>query len=180
MAELPASAPQLERRAGSLNPEAFSNQMRLDSRLAEVTAMPEPPSNDLRRRVVECVEDGLSLCEAAARVNNAPSSAVDLVALSRGHGRLGYRKIAAMLRSTSGQVVNDKRVERIWRQEGLKVPPRQPKRSRIWQSDGSCIRLRAERPNHVWSFDKAGQIAGSMTRDCQESCARGRLTFVST
>ena len=76
----------------------------------------------------------------------------DLVALARAHGRLGYRKIAAMLRS-SGWVVNDKRVERIWRQEGLKVPRRQPKRSRIWQSDGSCIRLRAERPNHVWSYD---------------------------
>ncbi|WP_395689192.1 IS3 family transposase [Aestuariivirga sp.] len=77
----------------------------------------------------------------------------DLVALAREHGRLGYRKIAAMLRNTSGWLVNDKRVERIWRQEGLKVPPRQPKRSRIWQSDGSCIRLRAERPNHVWSYD---------------------------
>ena len=61
--------------------------------------------------------------------------------------------MAALLRSTSGWVVNDKRVERIWRQEGLKVPPRQPKRSRIWPSDGSCIRLRAERPNHVWSYD---------------------------
>ena len=50
-------------------------------------------------------------------------------------------------------MVNDKRVERIWKQEGLKVPPRQLKRSRIWPSDGSCIRLRAERPNHVWSYD---------------------------
>jgi hypothetical protein len=48
----------------------------------------------------------------------------DLVALVREHGRLGYRKMAALLRSTSGWVVNDKRVERIWRQEGLKVPPR--------------------------------------------------------
>ena len=73
----------------------------------------------------------------------------ELVDLARCHGRLGYRKIAALLRSTAGWVVNDKRVERIWRQEGLKVPRRQPKRSRIWQSDGSCIRLRAERPNHV-------------------------------
>ena len=63
-----------------------------------------------------------------------------LVALARQHGRLGYRKIAALLHSTAGWVVNDKRVERIWKQEGLKVPPRQPKRSRIWQSDGSCIR----------------------------------------
>jgi transposase InsO family protein len=57
------------------------------------------------------------------------------------------------LQSTAGWVVNDKRVERIWKQEGLKVPPRQPNRSRIWPSDGSCIRLRAERPNHVWSYD---------------------------
>ena len=56
----------------------------------------------------------------------------DLVALARKHGRLGYRKIAALLQSTAGWVVNDKRVERIWKQEGLKVPPRQSKRSRIW------------------------------------------------
>jgi len=61
--------------------------------------------------------------------------------------------MAALLRNTSGWVVNDKRVERVWRQEGLKVPPRQPKRSRIWPGDGACIRLRAERPNHVWSYD---------------------------
>jgi putative transposase len=72
---------------------------------------------------------------------------------ARRHGRLGYRKIAEMLRSTAGWVVNDKRVERIWRCEGLKVPARQPKRSRLFLSDGSCVRLRAERPNHVWSYD---------------------------
>ena len=60
--------------------------------------------------------------------------------------------MAALLRSTAGWVVNDKRVERIWRQEGLKVPPRQPKRSRIWPGDGACVRLRAERPNHGWSY----------------------------
>lgn len=77
----------------------------------------------------------------------------DLIELARRHGRLGYRKIAEMLRSTAGWVVNDKRVERIWRCEGLKVPTRQPKRSRLFLSDGSCVRLRAERPNHVWSYD---------------------------
>jgi transposase InsO family protein len=58
-----------------------------------------------------------------------------------------------LLRSTAGWVVNDKRVERIWRCEGLKVPARQTKRSRLFLSDGSCVRLRAERPNHVWSYD---------------------------
>lgn len=50
-------------------------------------------------------------------------------------------------------MVNDKRVERIWRQEGLKVPAKQPKKGRLWLASGSCIRLRAERPNHVWSYD---------------------------
>jgi transposase InsO family protein len=53
----------------------------------------------------------------------------------------------------AGWRVNDKRVERIWRREGLKVPARQPKRGRLWLNDGSCIRLRAEHRNHVWSYD---------------------------
>jgi len=76
----------------------------------------------------------------------------DIVALARQYGRYGYRKIAELLRR-AGWLVNDKRVERIWRREGLKVPTRQPKRARLWLNDGSCIRLRAERPNHVWSYD---------------------------
>ncbi|BAJ81322.1 putative transposase [Acidiphilium multivorum AIU301] len=57
-----------------------------------------------------------------------------------------------MLRD-AGWHVNRKRVERIWRREGLKVPQRQPKCSRIWLNDGSCIRLRPEYPGHVWSYD---------------------------
>jgi len=52
-----------------------------------------------------------------------------------------------------GWRVNHKRVERIWRQEGLKVPQKQPKRGRLWLNEGSCIRLRPERKNHVWSYD---------------------------
>jgi transposase InsO family protein len=77
----------------------------------------------------------------------------DIIELARQYGRYGYRKIAELLRSTVGWIVNDKRVERIWRREGLKVPAKQPKRGRLWLSDGSCIRLRAEKPNHVWSYD---------------------------
>ena len=50
-------------------------------------------------------------------------------------------------------MVNDKRVERIWRREGLKAPAKQPKRRRLWLADGSCMRLRAEHANHVWSYD---------------------------
>ena len=76
----------------------------------------------------------------------------DIVELARQYGRYGYRKIAALLRD-AGWLVNDKRVERIWRREGLKVPKKQPKRGRLWLADGSCIRLRPEHRNHVWSYD---------------------------
>ena len=77
----------------------------------------------------------------------------DVTDLARQYGRYGYRKIAELLRSTAGWIVNDKRVERIWRREGLKVPAKQPKRGRLWLNDGSCVRLRAEHRNHVWSYD---------------------------
>lgn len=46
--------------------------------------------------------------------------------------------------------VNDKRVERIWRREGLKVPAKQPKRKRLWLNGGSCIRLRADTKYVSW------------------------------
>jgi putative transposase len=76
----------------------------------------------------------------------------DTIALARQYGRYGYRKIAGLL-GQAGWLVNHKRVERIWRREGLKVPQKQPKRSRLWLADGSCIRLRPEHRNHVWSYD---------------------------
>jgi putative transposase len=68
------------------------------------------------------------------------------------YGRYGYRRIHRML-VDEGWRVNVKRVWRIWRREGLKVPSKQPKRGRLWLNDGSCVRLRPERPNHVWSYD---------------------------
>ena len=76
----------------------------------------------------------------------------DMIERTRQYGRYGYRRIAALLRE-SGWHVNDKRVERLWRREGLKVPMKQPKKGRLWLNEGSCIRLRPERRNHVWSYD---------------------------
>ena len=78
--------------------------------------------------------------------------AADIIALALQYGRYGYRRITALLRE-AGWRVNKNRVERIWRQKGLKVPQKQPKRGRLWLNDGSCIRLRPEHPNHVWSYD---------------------------
>jgi transposase InsO family protein len=75
-----------------------------------------------------------------------------IIELASQYGRYGYRRITAMLQGESWQV-NHKRVERIWRKEGLKVPQKQPKRGRLWLNDGSCIRLRPQRKDHVWSYD---------------------------
>ena len=75
-----------------------------------------------------------------------------VVELASLYGRYGYRQVWGLLRM-EGWGVNRKRVERIWRQEGLKVPRKQPKRGRLWQNDGSRVRRRPERPNHVWAYD---------------------------
>jgi putative transposase len=76
----------------------------------------------------------------------------DMIELARQYGRYGYRRVAALLRQAGWQI-NDKRIERLWKREGLKVPPKQPKKGRLWLNDGSCVRLRPEYPNHVWSYD---------------------------
>ena len=75
-----------------------------------------------------------------------------MIELTRQYGRYGYRRIAALLRDAGWQV-NDKRIERLWRREGLKVPARHPKRGRLWLNDGACIRLRPEYRHHVWAYD---------------------------
>ena len=75
-----------------------------------------------------------------------------MVQLATQYGRYGYRRITALLRAEGWQV-NHKRIERLWRQEGLKVPQKQPKRRRLWLNDGSCVRLRPAYQDHVWSYD---------------------------
>ena len=109
-----------------------------------------------------------------------------IVKLAGKYGRYGYRRITALLKS-DGWRVNHKRVERIWRAEGLKVPKRQPKRGRLWLGDGSCVRLRPEHKNHVWSYDfvsertKDGRairilnIIDEHTRECLASVVERKI-----
>jgi putative transposase len=109
------------------------------------------------------------------------------VTLAREYGRYGYRRITALLQQ-EGWHTNHKRVERIWRQEGLKVPQKQPKGGRLWLADGSCIRRRAEYPNHVWSYDfvmertqdgrplKMLTVVDEYTRESLAIAVRRRLT----
>ena len=100
-----------------------------------------------------------------------------VIDLAKKYGRYGYRRVWALLR-LEGFNINHKRVYRIWREEGLKVPLKQPKRARLWLSDGSCIRKRPEYRNHVWSYDfvedqtndgreiRMLTILDEFTRDC--------------
>jgi len=111
----------------------------------------------------------------------------DITSLATKYGRYGYRRITALL-NERGWKVNHKRVERLWRQEGLKIPKKQPKRGRLWLNDGSCIRLKPEYKDHVWSYDfvtawtangKAFRILviiDEYTRECLAMLVERRLT----
>jgi transposase InsO family protein len=115
------------------------------------------------------------------------SLVADITVLATKYGRYGYRQITALLNEESW-LVNHKRVERIWRQEGLKVPKKQPERGRLWLNDGSCIRLRPEHKDHVWSYDfvasrtadgrafKILTILDEYTRECLAILVDRRIT----
>ena len=89
---------------------------------------------------------------AASVPDDEPQLVLEMVELATQYGRYGYRRITGLLRQR-GWNVNHKRIERLWRREGLKVPQKQPKRRRLWFNDGSCIRLRPTYRDHVWSYD---------------------------
>lgn len=76
----------------------------------------------------------------------------DIIELTREFGRYGYGMVTGML-NNSGWRVNHKRVERIWRREGLKVPEKQAKKGRLWRDEGPFVPLRPKRSNHVWCYD---------------------------
>ena len=84
--------------------------------------------------------------------DDEPRLVAQMTELASEYGRYGYRRITVLLQH-DGWKVNHKRIERLWRREGLKVPSKQPKRGRLWLNDGSCIRLRPTYKDHVWAYD---------------------------
>ena len=110
-----------------------------------------------------------------------------MIEMASSYGRYGYRRITALLRR-EGFGVNHKRVEMIWRREGLKVPEKQPKRGRLWLNDGSCVRLRPEHKDHVWSYDfvlaricdgrafRVLTMLDEFTRECLAMLVNRRIT----
>jgi putative transposase len=160
-------------------------------------------SPDRRREAVDQVKETLPVSERrACRVIGQPRATQrypkrmdteedvlreQIVSLASQYGRYGYRRVTAMLRS-EGWLVNHKRVERIWRQEGLRVPAKQPKRSRLWFTDGSIVRLRPQFAKHVWSYDfmqdhthngvpfRILNVIDEYTRECLRVNVARRLT----
>lgn len=109
-----------------------------------------------------------------------------VIELASEYGRYGYRQVTNLL-NNEGWCVGKDCVYTIWREEGLKVPHKQPKRSRLWLADGSCVRLRPQHKNHVWSYDfvsfkthdgrplKILNIIDEYTRECLCSYVARRI-----
>ena len=110
-----------------------------------------------------------------------------LIRLAKQYGRYGYRKITALLR-IEGWSVNHKKVERLWREEGLQVPRRHKARKRLYDHRHSIIRMRPLYPNHIWSVDfvqdrlfrgrryKMLTVIDEYTRQCMTVHAQFQLT----
>ncbi len=127
--------------------------------------MVSPPQ---RRRAVEMLQERLGVsqrraCAIAGQHRSAQRyepAALDpdrdlraeLREFAKNHSRWGYRRAHAVLQR-GGWAVNRKKVQRIWREEGLRVPPKQRKRRRAGESDAGAGLLKAERPDHVWALD---------------------------
>ena len=109
-----------------------------------------------------------------------------IVDLASEYGRYGYKTITSLMQLEGFEVGRD-RVFRVWQEEGLQVPQKQPKRGRLWLADGSCIRLRPTHRNHVWSYDfvseqthdgrkfKILNIIDEFTRECLASFVARRI-----
>ena len=108
--------------------------------------------NTSERRTCAVLSVSRSSLHYKAKFQDNDALRLAMIRLAKQHGRYGYRKIAELLR-IEGWRVNHKKVERLWREEGLKLPERHKKRRRLYHKDSSVIRLRPTHANHVWAID---------------------------
>ena len=108
--------------------------------------------NTSERRTCAVLSVSRSSLHYKAKFQDNDALRLAMIRLAKQHGRYGYRKIAELLR-IEGWRVNHKKVERLWREEGLKLPERHKKRRRLYHKDSSVIRLRPTHANHIWAID---------------------------
>jgi len=105
------------------------------------------------RRACQVVDQPRSTQRYAGQPpDDEPKLVARMLELVRQRPRFGYRRIAALLRA-EGWAVNVKRVYRLWRREGLKVPRKSRKRRGMGSSANACHVRRAEQKDHVWTWD---------------------------
>ncbi len=104
------------------------------------------------RRTCKTIGLARSTLRYQSRPKDDDALRLALIRLAKQYGRYGYRKIARLLR-IEGWEVNHKKVERLWREEGLQLPQRHKRRKRLYHKDSSVIRLRPTHVNHIWSVD---------------------------
>lgn len=108
--------------------------------------------NTSERRTCSVLGVSRSSLHYTAKVQDDDQLRLAMIRLAKRYGRYGYRKITELLR-VEGWCVNHKKIERLWREEGLKLPERHKKRRRLYHKDSSVNRLRPTHPNHVWAID---------------------------
>ena len=104
------------------------------------------------RRTCQVLGIARSTLRYEVRAKDEDDLRLALIRLAKQYGRYGYRKVGQLLR-IEGWCTNHKKVERIWREEGLQLPKRHKRRKRLYHHDASVIRLRPHSPNHIWSID---------------------------
>ena len=104
------------------------------------------------RRTCACVGLARSTLRYRSTSPNDDDLRLALIRLAKQYGRYGYRKIGELLQA-EGWRINHKKVERLWREEGLQLPARHKKRKRLYHHDASIIRLRPKCANHIWAVD---------------------------
>ena len=107
-----------------------------------------------QRRACKALGVSRSTQRYAAQADTAEETRLvaNMHELVRKYPRYGYRMIGAKLRQ-EGWHVNLKKIYRLWRREGFKVPRKTRKKRRLGHSGNSCVRRRAEHPDHVWTWD---------------------------
>jgi putative transposase len=141
-----------------------------------------------QRRVCKALGVPRSLVRYRARLPGKDGELIGRMReLAKEHPRYGYRRVAALLR-VEGWRANDKRVRRLWRREGLKIPKKVKKKRRLGHDGNGCTRRRATRANEVWSYDflfdqtadgrrlKILPIVDEYTRECLVMLVARRLT----
>ena len=141
---------------GQIDPEGELGSFKAESltrdHLRQAVIHTRQKLNTSERRTCAVLGVARSSLHYQAKAQDDDALRLAMIRLAKQYGRYGYRKVTELLRM-EGWRVNHKKIERLWDEEGLKLPDRHKRRRRLYHRDSSVIRLRPTHPNHVWAID---------------------------